>query len=152
MLKRKIINKPGTFNLNLLFLPLTTQAQIEFKEKQQIKAQAGLLSEHWFKNRNLNKNQTLDNILINLNIAKSNFHAKQILKAKRVKVENKIITSTNYIIKPFLKINNNVVHKELTLLNKIRDLNIKNTNVLINQKFIFKNKKYTEPACIKKYR
>lgn len=152
MLKRKIINKPGTFNLNLLFLPLTTQAQSEFKEKQQIKKQAGFLSEHWFKHRNLNRDQTLDNILINLNLAKTNFHAKQLIKGKQIKINKNKITTANYIIKPFTKIEYLTKYAELTLLNQIKELNIKNINNTINRQYIFKNKKYITPTCVKKFR
>ena len=44
--KKKIINRAGNFNLNIIFASPTTQAQLEFKEKQEIKKQAGLLSEN----------------------------------------------------------------------------------------------------------
>ena len=133
--RRKIITRPGKFNINIAFLPNLTQAQLEFKFKQEYKKKAGLLSEQWLKHRNLNREQNLDKILTNLNYAKTIFEAKQLIKNKKIIINNKTITSPSYTIKPFANINIKTTKPESTLLGKAKKQNINNpANCIINNK------------------
>ena len=61
--KKLFITRAGNYNLNISLLPRTTQAQLEIKEKQELKKSSGGQSEHWLKHNNLNRLNCLDNIL-----------------------------------------------------------------------------------------
>ena len=86
------------------------------------------------------------------NFAKSIFHAQNLIKTKQIKINNKLITSANYIVKPFSKLICKSNKKEFTLLNKIKANNLINKNNIIKKEYIYKNENYNFPANIKKYR
>lgn len=135
--KKKIINKPGNYNLNIIFLPNITQTQQNFKIKQNLKKDAGLLSEKWYKQNKLLIKNNLNHFIHQLNLTNSIFHAKSIIKAKKIIIENKSIPTSFYKIKPFNKITYKLANPELLLLNKI-----KNNKIINNNNTVWNNQVY----------
>ena len=140
--KTKLTTKPGSNILFLKFVPKLTQAQIETALKQKFKRTVGGLSEHWLKNKNINRTYCLDTLIVELNYALNIFHARQLIKNKQVSVNHKTITSSHYIVKPFSTIVITNFFQELTFLKLITQNKLKNNLNFIYSfpSFIIKNK------------
>lgn len=152
--KKLFLSRPGNSSINAIIHPRTTQAQLEIKKKQELKIKEGGLSELWLKSSNTNRLSCLDNILVTNNKALNLFHAKQLIKDKNIKINNKFITNKNYIIKPFSTITFINKFKELILLNKMKEKQLKNNTKTIEKKcmYLYKPENFNPDPLIKKFR
>lgn len=134
--KKHLLSKPGCFNFNVILQPRITQAQREKKLQQEIKKQIGPLTQKQIQQKNNSPYLFLESVLVQLNLANNLFHAKQIIKNKKITINNKIVNEPTYIVKPFSIIN--VKNKQIAFLNKIKKQTLKNPRNFINTNYAYK--------------